>query len=372
MGIERVKMVAAALAVLAMPALAAPAVAQNKPAAKKPAAAKPATGQGAKAVNNFGRTEDDREGALDSYVNYNTDDVPAKLELIQQEVFVNQQRMIQMQFMMENDDAVKTDFVYYPSGDQIIPGYVFKPRNMVAGKRYPVIVMVHGGFHERFSWEWFKLVRMAVDRGYVVMFPEYRGSRGYGPDYYENDYGRTDTADVLASAKYLRTKPFVDPQRVGILGVSRGGMITLLAIQKEQQAFQAAVDIVGLTDFVAYMSYKPEYRRLEVAHDNAGFQGKGPDKNLPAYMEVSPINYVDRINTPLLVLGTTGDKIAPLQLHGGRLIEVLKGTKKVFDYHIYDNAPGGHTYIMADVPEADDSMRRSFEFFDKHMKGGAK
>lgn len=368
MRIAKKNYLAIMLATLVTPILMSSASAQTKPAAP----AKPAAAKGAKAVNQFSRTEDNREGALDSYVNYNTDDVPAKLELIQHEIFVNQQRMIQMQFMMENNDAVKTEFIYYPAGDQIVPGYVFTPRNMVAGKRYPVIVMVHGGFHERFSWEWFKLVRMAVERGYIVMFPEYRGSRGYGPDYYENDYGTTDTADVLSSAKYMRTKAFVDPQRVGVLGVSRGGMIALLAIQKEQNAFQAAVDIVGLTDFVAYMSYKPEYRRLEVAHDNASFGGKGPDKNLPAYMGVSPINYVDKINTPLLVLGTTGDKIAPLQLHGGRLIEVLKGTKKVFDYHIYDNAPGGHSYIMSDGPEADDSMRRSLAFFDKYMAGGAK
>jgi dipeptidyl aminopeptidase/acylaminoacyl peptidase len=353
-------------------ALALPAGAQPARPGAKPAAGVPATGRGAKAVNNFGRTEDNREGALDSYVNYNTDDVPAKLELVQQEIFVNQQRLIQLQFMMENDSAVKTEFLYYPSGDQIIPGYVFTPRNMVAGKRYPAVVMVHGGFHERFSWEWFKLVRMAVDRGYVVMFPEYRGSRGYGSDYYENDYGTTDTSDVLAAAKYLRGKDFIDPAHLGVLGVSRGGMVALLAIEREQNAFQAAVDIVGLTDFVAYMSYKPEYRRLEVAHDNASFGGKGPDKNLPAYMAVSPINAVERIQTPLLVLGTTGDKIAPLQLHGGRLIDVLKAKGKVFDSHIYDNAAGGHTFISADIPEAADAMKRSFLWLDRYLMPGAR
>jgi len=347
-------MAAAALGLITMPSIAAPAA---------PAAG---TAKGAKAVNQFGRTEDNREGALDSYVNYNTDDVPTKLELLQQEIFVNQQRMIQIQFEIENPD-IKMDFVYYPSADQTIPGYVFTPKTMVAGKRYPTVIMVHGGFHERFSWEWFKLVRMAIDKGYIVMFPEYRGSRGYGSDYYENDYGTTDTADVLAAAKYLKNKPFVDPTKSGILGVSRGGMVTLLSIEKEPQAFQAAVDIVGLTDFVAYMSYKPEYRRLEVAHDNASFGGKGPDKNLPAYMAVSPINGVDKIQTPLLVMATTGDKIAPIELHGGRLIDVLKARGKTFESHIYDHAPGGHTFIAADLPEADDAMRRSFEFLDRKL-----
>ena len=343
--------------------IAGPLAAQTRPAA--------APAKGATAANAAARTEDSREGALDSYTNMNTDDIPAKLDILLQEIYVSQQRMVQVQFESENNDAVKMDFVYYPSGDLIIPGYLFTPRHMVPGKRYPAVVMVHGGFHERFNWEWFKLVRTAIDRGYVVMFPEYRGSRGYSQDYFDNDYGTTDTADVLASAKYLRAKPFIDPAHLGILGVSRGGMVTLLAIEHEQNAFQAAVDIVGLTDFVAYMSYKPEYRRLEVAHDNASFGGKGPDRNLPAYMAVSPINYVDKIETPLLVMGTTGDKIAPLELHGGRLIDVLKAKGKVFESHIYDHAPGGHTFIAGDQPEADDAIRRSFEWLDRYLMPAA-
>lgn len=325
------------------------------------------SGSGAKVPSKFGRTADKREGALDSYVNYNTDDVPTKLELLMQEEFVTQQRVIQIQFELENQDLVKMDFIYFPSGEEIIPGYVFTPKNMDKTKRYPVIVMVHGGYHERFSWEWFKFVRLAIERGYVVMFPEYRGSRGYSSDYYTNDYGVTDTADVLASATYMKSKPFVDPNRVGVLGVSRGGMTTLLAIENEPKTFNAAVDIVGLADFVAYMAYKPDYRRLEVAQNNPSFGGKTPDKNLPAYMAVSPINNVDKIKAPLLVLATTGDKIAPLSLHSGRLIDVLKARGKLFDSHIYDNAPGGHTFIAADVPEAADAMERSFAWFDRYM-----
>lgn len=323
--------------------------------------------KGAGAANKFARTADKREGALDSYANYDTSDVPSKLDLLQQEVFVNQQRLIQIQFEQENADALKMQFVFFPSGHEIIPGYVFTPKVMDPGRRYPVVVMVHGGYHERFNWQWFKLVRTAIDRGYVVVFPEYRGSRGYGPDYYTNDYGVTDTADVLAAAAYIKAKPYVDPQRVGVLGVSRGGMVTLLAIEKEPKTFRAAVDIVGLTDFVAYMAYKPEYRRLEVAQANPSFKGETPDKNLPAYMAVSPINFVDKIEAPLLVMATTGDKIAPFTLHTGRLLDVLKAHGKFFESHIYDDAPGGHVFISADEPEADDAIRRSFDWFDRFM-----
>lgn len=328
---------------------------------------KPGTDKGSKAVSESKRSMDDREGALDSYVNYGTDDVPAKMELILQEVFVNQQRLIQLEFMLTHGNAVDMEFLMFPSGKEIIPGYVFKPKTMAPGRRYPALVFVHGGFHERFSWEWFKLVRTAVDKGYVVVFPEYRGSRGYGPDYYENDYGVTDTADTLASADYIKGKDFVDPNRIGIVGVSRGGMITLLAIQRQPKLFRAAVDIVGLTDFLAYMAYKPDYRRLEIAQDNKGFEGKLPDKNLPAYLAVSPINHVDKIETPLLILNSTGDKIAPFLLHGGRLIDVMKARGKTFEYHVYDNAPGGHSFMNPDTWQAEDGLKRTFAFLDKYM-----
>jgi len=228
-------------------------------------------------------------------------------------------------------------------------------------------VIVHGGFHEKLDWRFFKLIDMAVSHGYAVIFPEYRGSTGYGETVYRNSYGVTDVADVLAAADYLAKRDFVDPARMGILGHSRGGMTTLLAIEKSSKRFQAAVEIAGLTDFVAYMSYKPDARRMEVANEKE-FGGKLPAESLPPYMEISPINHVDNILTPLLVLATTGDKIVPLQLHTGRLIDALKARGKVFDYHIYDNAPGGHTFLFGDSDEQKDCFERAFAWLGKYLK----
>ena len=116
------------------------------------------------------------------------------------------------------------------------------------------------------------------------------------------------------------------------------------------------------------MAYKPEYRRKEVAKESPSFKGKLPDENLPAYMEVSPINHVDKIVTPLLVLATRGDKIAPLDLHTGRLLDVLKAKGKVFESKIYDNAPGGHIFMDGDTPEQRDALQRSFDFLGRYLK----
>jgi dipeptidyl aminopeptidase/acylaminoacyl peptidase len=310
-----------------------------------------------------------QEGTLDKYVNPDADDISTKLDVITQTLYEQEQRIVTLTFMQELGDRVRLKRVAFASSDRtLIPGYVFTPMKLETGRKYPGIVMVHGGFHERFDWRWFQLIDLAVTKGYVVIFPEYRGSRGYGANHYVNDYGVTDTADTLAAAQYLAEQTFTDPARVGILGQSRGGMVTLLAIENEPSRFKAAVDIVGLTDFVAYMAYKPEYRRKEVAKESPSFKGKLPDENLPAYMEVSPINHVEKIQTPLLVLATRGDKIAPLDLHTGRLLDVLKAKGKVFEAKIYDAAPGGHIFMDGDTPEQRDALQRSFDFLGRYLK----
>src|SRR5262249_36097282 len=158
----------------------------------------------------------------------------------------------------------------------------------------------------------------------------------------KNSYAITDVADVLASTDYLvKTQPNVDPNRLGIYGHSRGGMVTVLAIEKEPTKYKAAVDVAGLMDMVAFMAYKPDFRRMETANDPT-FGGKLPSENLGRYMEVSPLNHVDKIQTPLFVAATTGDKTVPLTLHTGRLIDALKARNKVHEAKIYDNAPGDH------------------------------
>lgn len=320
------------------------------------------------AANEFGRTQDDREGALDSFVNPDTDDSAALLKILQQEIYTNQQLLITSQFRAEYGDRIQLKTVYFPSGEELIPGHVFRPRQMPTGQRLPAVVMVHGGFHERLDTSWFHLIDAVVSQGYVVIFPEYRGSRGYGDAIYQNDYGITDVADTVAAGRFIATRPYVDPARLGILGQSRGGMVTLLAIEREPKLFQAAVDIVGLTDFVAYMSYKPDYRRKEVAETNPSFGGKLPNENLPAYINVSPINFVDKIETPLLVLATAGDKIAPFTLHTGRLLDALKANGKTYEAKIYEDAPGGHVFMKAETPERDDAIRRIIDWLGRYLK----
>jgi dipeptidyl aminopeptidase/acylaminoacyl peptidase len=304
---------------------------------------------------------------LGSFINADATDTGTKLEVIQQELYLAEEETILSNFNLEYGMRDHIRRVLYGSGHELIPGYIFTPVNMTAGKKYPGILLLHGGFHEKLDWRFFAYIDAAVARGFVVLFPEYRGSRGYGENHYHNEYGVTDLEDVLAGADYLATLPYVDASRLGIIGHSRGGMLTMRAIEEAPQKFRAAVEIAGLVDFLSYMAYKPDSRRNEVATEKV-FGGKLPSQNLQPYLEISPITHVDKIQTPLLLLGTTLDDEVPFSLHGARMADAMKARGKSFEMHVYDKAPGGHVFLFGDTPEARDCLKRSMDFLADHLK----
>ena len=311
-----------------------------------------------------------KEGALGTFINKEPNDTNGQLTLLLQDVYKLQADTTVEMFLLQYGSRVHLERIYYPantSDHEMIPGFVFTPANMAKGEKRPGLVIVHGAFHESLDWRFFRLIDESVARGYAVIFPEYRGSTGYGETIYSNSYGHTDVADVLAAADYLAKQDFVDPSRMGILGHSRGGLVTVLALEKAPKRFQAGVEICGLLDFLAYMAYKPDERRMDIAKE-VEFGGKLPSQYLPPYLEITPLNFVEKIQTPLLALATTGDKIVPVALNTGRLLELLKAHDKVFDGHIYDNAPGGHSFFQGDSDETRDCLKRSFDWLGKYLK----
>lgn len=312
-----------------------------------------------------------KEGTLGEFLDREPSAVEGRLDLMGHDVDGLRVDTTMVMFMLQHGKDVRIERVLYPANTadhEMIPGYVFTPAaGFKDGEKRPGLLIVHGGFHTCFEWRWFPLVVAAVKEGYAVMFPEYRGSTGYGETIYKNDYGTTDVADVLAAADYLARKDFVDASKIGILGHSRGGMIAVRLMQKHPKRFQAGVQVAALLDFVAYMSYKPDSRRRQVASEKT-FGGKLPSQNLPAYLDVSPINFVPDLQAPLLNLATTGDKIVPVSINTQRLVDLLKAHGKTYEAQIYENAPGGHSFLFADSAEARDCMKRSFDFLGKYLK----
>jgi dipeptidyl aminopeptidase/acylaminoacyl peptidase len=311
---------------------------------------------------------DRRSDELQTFINPDAKDVNTRLDLLTHLLYEVNQKLVTLTFMQRYGDRIRMERVMVPNVEyDLVPAWIFTPAKMDPGRKHPAIVAVHGGFHYSLDEEFFGFVERFVREGYVVMFPEYRGSRGYGKEHYDaQEYGAGDVDDVLSAAALFANKPYVDASRMGIVGRSRGGMVTLLAIQKEPKRFRAAVDVVGLADFLMYMAYKPEYRRQEVAKE-PHFKGM-PFDNLQAYVDASPIMHVEKIETPLLIHATTFDRTVPHNLHSERLVEALKAHGKKFEYKLYERAPGGHGYSEGDSPEAIDSLNRIVEFLDRQLK----
>jgi dipeptidyl aminopeptidase/acylaminoacyl peptidase len=309
------------------------------------------------------------EGTLNAHINYNPKEVKDQLALMFQETLELKTELIVSNFRGEYGDHIRlrrVNFAATTADHEAIPGYMFTPLIMPAGKKFPAILMLHGGDHAQLADYFFGYIAAAVEHGYVVMFPEYRGSGGHGDLIYENNYGTTDFADVLAAATFLASQSYVDAGKIGILGHSRGGMLTLRAIETEPKRFAAAVDIAALSDMVGFMGWKPEVRREDIASQKA-FGGKMPNQNLAAYMAISPALYVEKINTPLLVASTTGDKTIVYELNNKRVVEALKAYGKTYDEVLYQNAAGGHQFAFEDTDEARDLMKRVFDWFGKYL-----
>jgi dipeptidyl aminopeptidase/acylaminoacyl peptidase len=249
----------------------------------------------------------------------------------------------------------------------IIPAYTFIPRKLDRRKKQPLLVLVHGGVHANFSSSSVNIVRELLEQGYVIVAPEYRGSTGYGRDFYQQiDYGGRENDDVFAARNWaLETYEFLDPKRVGILGWSHGGMITLMNIFEHPEAYAVAYAGVPVSDLVARMGYKPpSYQTLFSAPYHIG---KRAEDDVQEYLRRSPVTHAAKLATPLLIHTNTNDEDVNV-LEVQRLIAALKAEGKKFEYKIYQDAPGGHAFNRLDTALARESRREIWRFLARYLK----
>src|SRR5687768_9437758 len=144
-----------------------------------------------------------------------------------------------------------------------IPAYLFQPLSKRGARGHAAMVWIHGGVHGDWNTSALPFVREAVERGYVVIAPEYRGSTGYGAAHYNAiDYGGKEVDDVLSAVDVLRGLSHVDPDRLGIMGWSHGGFIAAHLLFRTTQPFQGGAAIVPVTNLFVRLSHRgPGYQR---------------------------------------------------------------------------------------------------------------
>ncbi len=245
--------------------------------------------------------------------------------------------------------------------------YVFIPKSIDDSKKYPLIVLPHGGVHGDFTTYYAHIVRELLAQGYIIVAPEYRGSTGYGKSYYENiDYGGLENEDVYAARNHMvENYDIVDENRIGIMGWSHGGMISLMNIFDHPKDYQVAFAGVPVSDLIARMGYHgDEYRDLYSADYHIGATAQ---ENLAEYRRRSPAWNTHKMqNTPLLIhTNTNDDDVNVLEVE--HLIKSLKADGKKFEYEIYQEIPGGHSFDRIDTKIANEIRVKIYKFLAKEL-----
>jgi dipeptidyl aminopeptidase/acylaminoacyl peptidase len=258
-----------------------------------------------------------------------------------------------------------------------IPAYVFAPIAKRGAKGHAALVWVHGGVHGDWGTNMFPFVREAVQRAYVVITPDYRGSTGYGAAHYEAiDYGGKEVDDAISAVDYLATLPYVDMDRLGMMGWSHGGFITAHTLFRNEHPFKAGAAIVPVTNLVFRLSYKgPGYQRDYAAEEGIGGL---PFEKREEYIKRSPVFHAANLKVPMLVHVATNDEDVNF-VEDQQMVYTLRALKPdLAETKIYVNpAPWGSsvghafsrrvdpvTLERVDSPEQIDSWNRTWAFFE--------
>jgi len=273
---------------------------------------------------------------------------------------------------IDKSQFVEPEFVHFPGPDgKPVPGWLFVPHNLDRSKKHPAIIWVHGdgvnqnydGWHVQRNYAvYYSFHQYLLQQGYVVFAPDYRGSIGYGRDWRNGvfmDVGGKDAKDAWMSANYLKTLSYVDPDRIGIWGLSYGGFFTLIAMTDQPTLFKAGVDVAGVVDYVMYYSdpYHGGWTESRIGR---------PEQNPQVYAQASPISHIDRLARPLLVLHGTADVNVPYLESVWLIDEALKkGKGSLVSFMMY---PGEFHYFTREHV-LDDAWHRVDSFFAYHLQG---
>lgn len=263
-------------------------------------------------------------------------------------------------------------------GDLDVPAFVFQPLRIRGARQHPALVWVHENIRGHLYEHYIPYVREATAHGFVVIAPEYRGSIGYGRAFYDAiDYGGAEVDDVVTAASVVAARySSVDPTRVGIIGWSHGGLISLLAVFRNPTTFRAAAALVPVTNLFHRFARKGMDRQRRAIDPQNRFGGS-PSERPQVYRDRSPLFHVDRLQIPLIVNVADNDEDVDID-EAMQLVDALRARKpSLADVKVYRSPPGGHMFdrrvapVMwqpENTPEQRDSWARVWGFLDNHLQ----
>ena len=255
---------------------------------------------------------------------------------------------------------VAPELVQYPTFDgRAIPAWFYRPQTP-GSEPAPAIVVVHGGPESQFVPYFHFFVQFFVNNGFAVLAPNVRGSTGYGKAYSHLDDVRRrmdSVADLAHAAHWLKQQACIDGRRLVVYGGSYGGFMVLAALTTYPDLWAAGVDIVGISSFVTFLERTSSYRRQS---REAEYGSLEHDRE---FLEsIAPINHVDKIQAPLMVIHGANDPRVPLG-EAEQLVAALRWPDVPVELLVFDDE--GHGVIRLKNKQI--AYTAIIDFLAKHL-----
>ncbi|MCB9316733.1 MAG: S9 family peptidase [Lewinellaceae bacterium] len=241
------------------------------------------------------------------------------------------------------DNLVSAEVVRYKSFDGLeIPAIYYKPLTASAESKVPALVWVHGGPGGQSRVGYSALIQYLVNHGYAILAVNNRGSSGYGKTFYKLDdlnHGDKDLKDCIYGKKYLQTLDYIDAERIGILGGSYGGYMTMAAMTFTPDEFNVGVNLFGVTNWIRTLRSIPAYWE-------AGRKGLYAELGDPysadsvRLHDISPLFHAERIKNPVMVLQGANDPRV-LQVESDEIVAAMRENKVPVEYVVFPDEGHG-------------------------------
>ena len=239
-------------------------------------------------------------------------------------------------------DLVEATIVRYPGeGGVMVPAVLYRPRSASADHPAPAVVLAHGGPGGQNRRGYSAMVQHLVNHGYVVLAANNRGSSGYGKTFFHMDdkaHGEADLRDIVAGGQWLREQDWVADDQVAVMGGSYGGYLTAAALAFHPDAFEAGINIFGVTNWVRTLESIPAWWG---AQRDALFDEMGdPATDAERHRRISPLFHASNITRPMLVVQGANDPRV-LQVESDELVAAARANDVPVEYVLFPDEGHG-------------------------------
>jgi dipeptidyl aminopeptidase/acylaminoacyl peptidase len=267
---------------------------------------------------------------------------------------------------IQSQDLVMAEVIRYPSFDGLeIPAIYYKPHQASENNKVPALVWVHGGPGGQSRQNFSSFIQYLVNHGYAVLAVNNRGSSGYGKTFYQMDdlnHGDKDLKDCVEGKNWLAQQPEIDPEKIGIIGGSYGGYMTMAALTYTPEEFAVGVNLFGVTNWIRTLrSIPPWWESFKDAlYKELGDPNSADSVRLRA---ISPLFHTDKVTKPLIVLQGSQDPRV-LQVESDEIVAGVRKNGVPVEYVLFEDE--GHGFVKKE--NQIEAYSKVLEFLDVYLK----